>query len=202
LPYNLVVHTRTLAIALILAASFLAGCNKKTVSAKSGDTVEQKLQELAGSSATNCGRVKSVAEADTKPVSECAMQAAQSKKPFYVAYDMPGLTVAIAGAPDGKLYAVQSQVPPPAEGQSSGAQPSGPAQITVTPCPAELRMASSGRVTCYPLSSFGAPTGANPHGGGMMMPPAGTPNPHGAIANPAMPSAHGNGGQKSNQKQQ
>ena len=197
-----------LAIALILVAGVLTGCNKKTVSANSAnssDAVETKLQAIAGPDAKNCGRVKSVAEADTKPASECAIQSAQAKKPFYVAYDMPGLTVAVAGSSDGKLYAVQSQSPAPAEGQQP-AQSSGPAELTVTPCPSELRIASSGRVTCYPMSSFGAATGANPHGGGMMMPPAsganphggmtmppaGTPNPHGgSMMSPDMPSAHG-----------
>jgi hypothetical protein len=196
------VNMNKLAIALLLAAA-LVGCNKKTAPT-SGDPVDQKLQELAGSGATDCGRVKSVAPDQAKPASECAVQAAQAKKPFYVAYDMPGLTVGIAGSSEGKLYALQSEVPQPAEGQQSASQP---AQLTVTPCPSELRIASSGRVTCYPMGSFGAvggamggasphgggmmmpPAGAeNPHGGGMMMPPAGTPNPHGSMT---MPSTHG-----------
>lgn len=191
------------AIALILAASLLAGCNKKTESAKSGDAVDQKLQELAGSGASNCGRVKSVDPATVKPASDCAIQAAQSKKPFYVAYDLPGLTVAIAGASDGKLYSVQSQTAATAEGKAES-KPPAPAEVTVTACPAELRLASSGRVTCYSANSFGAMSGANPHGGGMtmppsgvenphgggmMMPPAGTSNPHGGMG--TMPSSHG-----------
>jgi hypothetical protein len=212
LPYNLVVQTRTLAIALILAVALLDGCNKKTSSAKSGDAVEQKLQELAGSGASNCGRVKSAAQGDNKPASDCAMQAAQAKKPFYVAYELPGLTVAIAGASDGKLYAVQSQTVPPAEGQQAESKTAAPAEVTATPCPAELRIASSGRVTCYPAGSFGAMPGANPHGGammppsgaenphggGMMMPPAGTANPHGGTASDALPSSHGSATKNAN----
>ena len=196
---------RTFAVALLLAAALLVACNKKNspTTTSSSDPVEQKLQQLAGNGAKNCGRVKSPAEADTKPESDCAMQSAQSKKPFYVAYDMPGLTVAVAGAADGKLYAVQAQAPAPTEGQAPNAQPATPSQVTVTPCPAELRVASSGRVTCYPAGSFGTMPGANPHGGGMSMPggmtnphssgmtmpPSGTPNPHGADG--MMPSSHG-----------
>ncbi len=159
----------------MIAATLLAGCNKQTSSANSADPVEQKLQELAGNGASNCGRVKSLNPTDTKPASDCAMQAAQAKKPFYVAYEMPGLTVAVAGASDGKLYAVQSQSELPAEGQ----QPASPAtaQLTATPCPSELRVASSGRVTCYAANSFGAMGGASPHGGGMMMPPPAAPIP-------------------------
>jgi hypothetical protein len=200
LPYNLVVYTRTPAIALIVAASLLAACNKKTEAAKSGDPVEQKLQQLAGSGATNCGRVKSVSPAENKPASDCAMQAAQAKKPFYVAYEMPGLTVAVAGASDGKLYAVQSQSAPPQEdGQKAEPNTAAPSEVTSTPCPAELRMASSGRVTCYPANSFGAmPGGTNPHGGGMMMPPAGTANPHDGATSDMMPSSHGSATKNTN----
>ncbi len=202
MTYNFYVRTRTLAVALLLAVAVLAACNKKNASAKSSDPVEQKLQQLAGSGAKDCGHIKAAAQAEAKPASDCAMQEAQAKKPFYVAYDMPGLTVAVAGAPDGKLYAVQSQTQMTGN-ENSGSQPSGPPQITVNPCPSELRMASSGRVTCYSAGSFGAMGGANPHGGGMAMPPggmmnphggsmpmppAGTPNPHGASA---MPSSHG-----------
>ncbi len=220
LPYNLVVRTQTLAIALMLAVALFSGCNKKTPSASSADPVEQKLQELAGTGASNCGRVKSVNPTDIKPASDCAMQDAQAKKPFYVAYELPGLTVAVAGSSEGKLYAVQSESAPPAEGQQP-ASPTTP-QLTASPCPAELRVASSGRVTCYAAGSFGAMGGAmggasphgggmtmppadgsNPHGGGMMMPPTGTENPHGGAGTaPAMPSAHGDANQKQDRKQQ
>lgn len=171
----------------------MVGCNKKTASAKSGDAVDQKLQELAGSSAKDCGRIKHGSEANPKPASDCAMQSAQAKKPFYVAYDMPGLTVGVAESPDGKLYAIQSQSPQ-TDDQKPESQPVGQAQVTVTPCPAELRIASSGRVTCYPSGSFGTATGTNPHGGGMMMPPEGTMNPHGGnmtMPPPGTPNPHG-----------
>ncbi len=190
-------QTRILAIALLVAAALLSGCNKKnnSASAQSADPVQQKLQELAGNDAKNCGRVKSPSEGDTKSASDCAVQSAQSKKPFYVAYDMPGLTVAVAGAPDGKLYSVQSQTPAPAEGQN--AQTAGQTQVTATPCPSELRVASSGRVTCFPTGSFGVTPGASPHGGGMTMPPAGMTNPHGgsmSMPPPGTPNPHGASG--------
>ncbi len=63
---------------------------------------------------------------------------------------------------------------------ASGAVP--PANIKTTECPAELRVAQSGRVTCFAAGSMGmGSSGANPHGA---VPPAapGTPNPHGTMS--------------------
>jgi hypothetical protein len=169
-------------LVLIATIAVLSGCNKAkapAASAKSGDPVQQKLQELAGGKATDCGRVAQ--GSDMKSASDCAMQAAQGKKPFYVAYDMPGMTVAIAGAADGKLYTVQTES---AEAAQGGAPSTGAKGPTVVECPAELRVAQSGRVTCFPPGGFMGAQGANPHGGGMSMPmpPSGTPNPHGGEA--------------------
>ena len=100
------------------------------------------------------------------------MQASQSKHAFYVAYDMPGMAVGVAGDAAGKLYTVQSQ----------GAGPS--AALTSGDCPSQLRVASSGRVTCFAPGDMGSmgpghsagtvpPGMANPHG-------SGTDNPHAA----------------------
>jgi len=171
-------------IILTVAAVCLGGCKKSTApsqpTAKSGDAVQQKLQELAGSGATDCGRLQSQAEERMKPASDCAMQAAQSKHPFYVAYDMPGLTVGVSGDAAGKLYFVQAEQPQNAQVGVKAAVQSGP-------CPSELRVAQSGRVTCFAPGTMGPgahsgmpmpPMGAeNPHGG-MGLPPSGTPNPH------------------------
>lgn len=188
-------------IVALIIASGLAGCNRSSASAApnaaapagaeaaaspaaaaaaaTNDKVSQKLQELAGKSATNCGRLGLTD--NLQAASDCALQANKAKKPFYVAYDMPGLTVGVAGAGNGKLYAVQAE---------SGAR--GAAPVTATDCPAALRVAQSGRVTCVPPGSMGIANGAssphagmtmppadkgNPHGG-MPMPPPGTPNPH------------------------
>jgi len=192
-----------------LALLLTVGCHKNQAPKAAGDEVDQKLQDLAGSKAKNCGRVP--AGGDVKPASDCAMQENQAKHPFYVAYEMPGLTMALAGAPDGKLYAVQSEA-------KEGAEAAGPKQATVTPCPSELRLAQSGRVTCYAAGTFmgsgagahgggvamppggmGMPPagmnmpsmgGGNPHGGGMMMPPPGTANPHGSAPTTGTASSH------------
>ncbi len=176
----------------LLSAALFTGCHK---SAAPQDAFEQKLQETAGGNATNCGRVQQQAP-EVKKASDCALQAAQAKKPFYVGYEMPGLAVGVAGSSDGKLFTVQSET---SQGQ---------AKVTATPCPAELRLAQSGRVTCFPMGGMGMDmggasphggmtmppaTGANPHGG-MMMPPAGPPNPH-AGSDMAAP-AHGGSTQK------
>jgi len=158
---------------LIFAACSLTACNKPAGSAApstgasaapaSPDAVQQKLQEYSGAGATDCGRLDvHAAEAQLKNASDCALQANQSKHPFYVAYDMPGMTVGVAGSAEGKLFTVQSQ--------SEGASPS----LTGGACPAQLRIASSGRVTCFAPGDMGSMSGS--HGGGVM--PPGMPNPH------------------------
>jgi len=142
------------------------------------DAVQQKLRELAGNGATDCGRHEIQAQAaELTTASNCALDAAKSKKAFLIGYDMPGMTTAIAGNAEGKLYAVQLQ------GSGTGAQ------LNSGPCPAELRVASSGRVTCFtpgsmslggndPHAGMGAkPGGANPHGGlGLPQPMAPPPS--------------------------
>ncbi len=160
-----------LAITVIVCCSLIA-CNKSSSPSSSSATsgmgnseppnaVQQKLQEFAGSSATNCGRldVKATAE-QSKAAGDCAMQASQNKRPFYVAYDMPGMAIGVAGNAAGKLYTAQSQ----GEGLS--------AAVTGGDCPSQLRVASSGRVTCY------APGDMGMMGAGHTAVPPGMPNPH------------------------
>jgi len=152
--------------------------------AAQADAFQQKLRELAGSGATDCGRLQSTT-ADPSKLAECALAAAKSKHAFTVAYDMPGLTVGVAGNAEGKLFSLSRG------GEAGSAQANG-ADVKVVPCPAALRVALSGRVTCFPSgASSGANPhagGANPHGGGasphggMPMPPPGTPNPHAGTA--------------------
>jgi hypothetical protein len=114
-------------------------------STKSPDAVQLKLQEYSGAAATNCGRLSVQATADqSKTAADCAMQANQSKHPFYVAYDMPGMAVGVAGNADGKLFTVQSQ----------GTGPS--AALTSGDCPSQLRIASSGRITCFAPGDMGS----------------------------------------------
>jgi len=157
---------------LVPAAFILTSCNKSSIPApaasspaKSQDAVTQKLQEYSGASATDCGRPGMHApDAQSKSASDCALQASQSKHPFYVAYDMPGMTVGVAGNADGKLFTVQSQ----GEGSS--------AAVTAGDCPSQLRVASSGRVTCFAPGDMGSLNGHT------AIPP-GMPNPH------AMPKA-------------
>ena len=157
---------------LVLACSSLTACNKPSNApsstvppAKPPDAVQEKLQEFAGSSATNCGRLDVKATADqSKAASDCAMQASQNKRPFLVAYDMPGMVVGVAGNSDGKLYSVQAQ---------GGPSPT----VTAGDCPSQLRVAGSGRVTCF------APGDMGMMGAGHTAIPQGMPNPH------AMPKA-------------
>jgi len=154
----------SLMVAAVLLLCSVA-CNKQSSPAaapgssasKPEDAVQQKLQEYAGSSATNCGRLDVHApEGESKGSSDCAMQASQGKKPFYVAYDMPGMSIGVAGNAEGKLFSVQSQ---------NGA-------VTAGDCPSQLRVASSGRVTCFAPGDMGS------MGSGHTAVPPGMPNPH------------------------
>ncbi len=161
---------------MTLLLSILAACNKSPAPASAGsnapapaksDPVQQKLQEYSGSGATDCGRLDIKAnEAASKAASDCAVSANHSKHPFYVAYDMPGMTVGVAGSADGKLFTVQSQ---------------GQGALTSGDCPSQLRVASSGRVTCFAPGDMGSMSGS--HTAGAMQP--GMANPHGGdMANP------------------
>jgi hypothetical protein len=174
--------------ALFLGALCVAGCSKPSNPAGNStaagsatganvaaaeNPVVMKLQELAGSGATNCGDLKSQATDQMQAASQCAMQAAKEKHPFYVAYELPGMNVALAGNSDGKLFTVQSQA--------------GGAGLTSGPCPAELRVAPSGRLTCYAPGTFPMGAGAGSHTT-MSMPPmmgSGGANPHKGLGIPA-----------------
>ena len=160
---------------LLILLSSLAACNKTSAPASnSSDPVQQKLLQYSGSSATDCGRLNVQATGvESKAASDCALQASQSKHAFYVAYDMPGMAVGVAGNSDGKLFTVQSQ----GEGTS--------ANVTGAECPAQLRVASSGRVTCFAPGDMGSMSGN--HAAGAV--PPGTPNPHGgSMQNPHTPA--------------
>lgn len=152
-------------------ASSSAGSSSAASSPTSPDAVQQKLQEYSGASATDCGRLNVQATADqSKTAADCAMQASQGKHPFYVTYDMPGMAIGVAGNADGKLFTVQSQ------GTASSAA------LTSGDCPSQLRVASSGRVTCFApgdMGSMGAGHSAGAMPPGMANPHAtGTTNPH------------------------
>ena len=164
---------KSLSVLALIAFCSLIACNQSSTvpssatpsampsSPKSPDAVDQKLQTFAGPSATNCGRLEVHVGADqSKAASDCAMQAAQRKHPFYVAYDMPGMAIGVAGNGAGKLYTVTSQ----GEGTS--------ATVTSGDCPSDLRVAGSGRVTCFAPGDMGS------MGAGHTAIPEGMPNPH------------------------
>jgi hypothetical protein len=158
----------------LIAAVSLAGCKKSSTTAspaKPDDAVQLKLKQIAGPGATDCGRLDvRAADPQLTSASGCATKAAEGKQPFYVAYDMPGMVTGVAGAPDGKLFAVQLQ------GSGTGAQ------LESGPCPADLRVAKSGRVTCFIPGTMGlTPTASDPHSGIAVNPGA---NPKGGMGIP------------------
>ena len=174
---------------LLIGCTLLCGCKKSAdssaaatasaspaASSTPNDAVQQKLTEVAGSGATNCGRLQQQGTPEMTAASKCAMDAAQQKHPFYVGYDMPGMTVGVAGNSEGKLFTIQSQT--------------GGAGLTSSPCPAELRVAPSGRVTCYAPGTFPMGAGMGSHTGMSSMPPAMGANPHKGAAPPAQPNPH------------
>ncbi len=163
---------------LVLALLALTACKKSSApnapsdgsssasssmaSSKSPDAVQVKLQEYAGGGASDCGRLDIKASQDQlKSASDCALQSSQNKRPFYVGYDMPGMAVGVAGNSEGKLFTIQAQ--------GSGA-------VTAGSCPSQLRVASSGRVTCFAPGDMGSMSGS--HAAGTMAP--GAANPHSA----------------------
>ena len=175
----------------VMALLCFTGCKKSESSgaaARPDDSVSLKLKELAGSGATDCGRLDVKAtEQQSKTAISCATQAAQSKHPFYVAYDMPGMSTGVAGSSEGKLFAVELQ----------GAGPG--AQLQSGPCPAELRVAHSGRVTCFAPGTMGLnPTAADPHSGINVNPGAA---PGGAMPHPFPSSNAGTGNNATPKKQ-
>ncbi|HEV2688023.1 MAG TPA: hypothetical protein VGV35_05700, partial [Bryobacteraceae bacterium] len=102
---------------------------------------------------------------DLDTAGKCAIDASKGKAPFYVEYELPGMNVAVAGNSQGKLFAVQSQT--------------GGAGLTSGDCPAELRLAPSGRVTCYAPGTFPMGAGAGSHSNISTPPAMGTGKPHG-----------------------
>jgi hypothetical protein len=169
---------KPITVVLTLALCGLAACNKSASPAAASNNpaassaaspmapagpnpVTQKLQEYSGTGATNCGTLDArAAEAQLKAASDCSMQASQGKKPFYVSYEMPGMGVGVASNAEGKLFTVQTQ-------GATGALSSGA-------CPSALRVASSGRVTCFAPGDMGSMSGSHTAGS---MPPGAT-NPH------------------------
>jgi hypothetical protein len=159
---------------LLFAACVLSGCKSSTSTASSAgapsngaakpnDPVEQKLVELAGRGAKSCGVLKSQAASEMDAAGKCALDAAQAKQPFYVEYQLPGMNVAVAGDAQGKLFSVQSQA--------------GGAGLVSGECPAEPRVAPSGRVTCHAPGTFPMGAGAGSHSS-MEMPSMGGASPH------------------------
>ena len=171
----------------LIAACIMTGCKSKSSAASgnavgaatsSDDPVQKKLQELAGSGAKNCGLLKSQVPGEMDAAGKCAVEASKAKTPFYVEYQLPGMNVAVAGNAAGKLYAVQSQA--------------GGAGLVSGDCPAELRVAPSGRVTCYAPGTFPMGAGAGSHTN-MSMPPtmgAGSPHAGGGAVPPGHPNPH------------
>ena len=161
---------KNLLLLTLFPALILCACSKSSTQAASPssppssgpvsrtpDAVQLKLQEYAGAVATNCGRLDvRASEAQSKGAADCAMQASQGKKPFFVSYDMPGMVVGVAGNAEGKLFTARSE----GSAVSSG------------DCPSVLRLAASGRVTCFAPGDMGS------MGAGHTAIPPGMPNPH------------------------
>lgn len=204
----------SLAVLILSVAAVLAACNQNSKPSQAAtptntssqtptpqpanttpDAMTTELTKLAGPGATDCGRIGM--SGDVQGASKCAMQANDAKKPFYVRYDLPmpdaQMAIATVRTADGKLISVQYDSKG-WEKPLEGAKLSEDKTVAVGPCPTpnNLRIASSGRVTCFAPQQM--PAGMSPHGGGMKMPPS-TGEPHGgmgAVA-PGTPNPHAGG---------
>lgn len=162
-----------------------------TTQSSPNDEVTAQLQKIAGSNAKDCGTVPGQ-RGDVQSASTCAMQSNQANTPFFVRYDLPvpgtKMAIATARAGDGKLYTLQYSDSGYKEAVT-GSTLSQDKKILTMPCTAELRLASSGRVTCFPPQQ-NAGNITSPHGGGMAMPPHGT-SPHGTMPPATGTNPHG-----------
>jgi hypothetical protein len=87
------------------------------------------------------------------------------------------MSTGVAGNSEGKLFALQLQ------GSGTGAQ------LQSGPCPAELRVAHSGRLTCFIPGTMGlSPSAADPHSG-INVNPAMKPGGGAMIPQPFAPPA-------------
>ncbi|HWR34819.1 MAG TPA: hypothetical protein VN622_02975 [Clostridia bacterium] len=151
------------------------------------DEMTEQLRKLAGTGASDCGRVP--VNGDVKAASDCAMQANSANKPFTVRYDLPmekTFSIATVRAADGKLYTVQY------DSRGWEAKPENGTitedkKVLISECQKELplRIAGSGRITCMAPQQMPAGGGMSPHGG---MSPSGA-NTKGAM--PQMANPHG-----------
>src|ERR1700745_2303695 len=99
---------RKLLLVALIAAVCLVGCTKSSspkVPSHPDDPVQLKLKELAGSGASDCGRLDvRAADQTLTGASSCATKAAQDKHPFFVAYDMPGMSTGVGGKLDRQVF--------------------------------------------------------------------------------------------------
>src|SRR4051812_13620896 len=81
----------------------------QTGTSNTPDAMSAELTKLAGSGATDCGRIGM--SGDVQTASHCAMEANTAKKPFYVRYDLPmpdaQMAIGTVRTTDGKLMSVQ-----------------------------------------------------------------------------------------------
>jgi len=94
---------------------------------------------------TRCSRARSALTG----AGTCVTKAAQDKRPFYVGYDMPGMSTGVAGNSEGKLLQCSCREPVPEAQLASGhARPS---------CDREKR-----RATCFLPGTMGLTPTARP----------------------------------------
>ncbi len=192
--YNEIAMQKAL-IGIVIVALSLANCDKSSTPPVSSATPPATQYSASCRNSPETERPIVVVSSrrprnQMEAAGACAMGAAKKKQAFYVAYELPGLIVALAGDSAGKLFSVQQEQP--------GKTPSGTAaELVATPCPSELRIAQSGRVTCIAPGSMGGSSmgGATAHGGKSMSPGA-SPSPHGGMnmSPGAAPNPHGTGG--------
>ena len=111
--------------------------------------LKQRLKELVGNTAVNCGHATSQSSLHPVDVTDCALQEYAAKKRFYARFDLEGgidVNVGVGFAYDGKkVYVVTSWRPISYDDEP----PSYPLQVYQCPLPVKLLKTKSGLLDCF-----------------------------------------------------
>jgi hypothetical protein len=112
--------------------------------------LKQRLRELAGNSAVNCGHATSQSSLHPADVTDCALQEYASKNGFYARFDLEGgfdTNVVVGFASDGKkVYVITSWRAISWDGDEP---PSYRLQVYQCPLPIKLLKTKSGLLDCF-----------------------------------------------------
>ena len=132
------------------------------------DVMQRQFSALAGPTAVDCGRVE--IRQDPSTASGCALNEFQSKKAFFVRYDLQGIdsrvSAGLAGNSAGHVFGIEyDSMGWSKEGVRWPSVRSKDHHLITTPCPkpVKLRKTASGRLTCFPPDPNAKPNIMSPN---------------------------------------